>query len=285
MNHQASDIFKALRKSLSVFDTGNVKKGKEIKAIEKISSSATNLKHVLTGDLHPETEIAISTGFNEFIVPLINNLHKLDFEARKDISAAFCRLVRVQVAGRSPTCEFIIGNIVILDNLFSGYDNTIISLNCGTMIRGCIEREEVARLVLNSDIFYKLFAYIESPSFDVATDAFATLKDLLTKHKLITAEFLDRNYDQVMSKYTNLLNSENYVTKRQSLKLLGELLLDKVNFNVMTKYISYSRNLKLMMTLLCDESRSIQFESFHVFKIFVANPHKPEAILKNIKKK
>ena len=62
-------------------------------------------------------------------------------------------------------------------------------------------------------------------------------------------------------------------------KLLGELLLDRANFNVMTKYISEQDNLKLMMNLLKDKSRSIQFEAFHVFKVFVANPNKAKPIL------
>merc|ERR1712137_461762 len=32
------------------------------------------------------------------------------------------------------------------------------------------------------------------------------------------------------------------------------------------------------MNLLREKSRSIQFEAFHVFKIFVANPNKPQSI-------
>jgi len=84
--------------------------------------------------------------------------------------------------------------------------------------------------------------------------------------------------------YTTLLNSPNYVTRRQSLKLLGELLLDRANFNIMTKYISDQQNLKLMMTLLRDKSRNIQFEAFHVFKVFVANPNKPPPILSILSK-
>lgn len=35
----------------------------------------------------------------------------------------------------------------------------------------------------------------------------------------------------------------------------------------MTKYISKPENLKLMMNLLRDNSRNIQFEAFHVFKV------------------
>ncbi|PIO73614.1 hypothetical protein TELCIR_04413 [Teladorsagia circumcincta] len=46
----------------------------------------------------------------------------------------------------------------------------------------------------------------------------------------------------------------------------------------MTRYISNPENLKLMMELLREKSRSIQFEAFHVFKVFVANPNKPRPI-------
>lgn len=72
--------------------------------------------------------------------------------------------------------------------------------------------------------------------------------------------------------------SKDYVTKRQSLRLLGELLLDRANFNVMTKFIGKEENLKLMMKLLVDKSKNIQFEAFHVFKVFVANPNKTQPI-------
>ncbi|MGH0185808.1 UNVERIFIED_CONTAM: hypothetical protein FKN15_019102 [Acipenser sinensis] len=61
--------------------------------------------------------------------------------------------------------------------------------------------------------------------------------------------------------------------------LLGELLLDRHNFTIMTKYISKPENLKLMMNLLRDKSPNIQFEAFHVFKVFVANPNKTQPIV------
>ena len=56
--------------------------------------------------------------------------------------------------------------------------------------------------------------------------------------------------------YTTLLLSTNYVTKRQSLKLLGEILLDRANFNVMTRYIGIEASFDIhldqsyMLTLL-----------------------------------
>jgi calcium binding protein 39 len=64
-----------------------------------------------------------------------------------------------------------------------------------------------------------------------------------------------------------LIQSDNYVTKRQSIKLLGELLLDRANYSVMTKYVDSSEHLKLCMKLLLDDRRMINYEGFHVFKV------------------
>jgi len=153
-----------------------------------------------------------------------------------------------------------------------------IAVTCGSMLRESVRHEHLAKILLHSDDFYNFFNYVEVSTFDIASDAFSTFKDLVTKHKGLCAEFLDVNYDHFFDAYQRLLSSENYVTRRQSLKLLGELLLDRHNFNVMTRYISNPDNLKMMMNMLREKSRSIQFEAFHVFKVFVANPNKPKPI-------
>lgn len=167
-------------------------------------------------------------------------------------------------------------------------------------------------------LFYKFFTYVQNQQFDIAADAFTSFKDLLTSHKILIANFLEKNYEPVMEQYGALLKSDNYVTRRQSLKvcplgrpstnppwrllstsararavsvtpvidaiaflslqLLGELLLDRANFTIMSRYIGDPENLKCMMDMLRDKSKNIQFEAFHVFKVFVANPSKSPAI-------
>ena len=44
-------------------------------------------------------------------------------------------------------------------------------------------------------------------------------QELLTRHKVLCAEFLEQNYDKVFMHYRKLLDSDNYVTKRQALKV------------------------------------------------------------------
>lgn len=84
---------------------------------------------------------------------------------------------------------------------------------------------------------------------------------------MLVASFLVARYDDFLPRFNLLLQSENYVTRRQSLKLLGEILLDRTNFDVMTRYIANPEHLKLLMNLLRDSSKNIQLEAFHVFKV------------------
>lgn len=120
---------------------------------------------------------------------------------------------------------------------------------------------------------------MEVSDFDVASDAYATFKDVLTRHTSLVAAFMDEQYDLFFNGYNALLRSKNYVARRQSLKLLGELLMERSNFKIMSKYIRSPDNLKLIMNLLLDRGKHIQFEAFHVFKIFVFNPNKSPQVL------
>ena len=90
----------------------------------------------------------------------------------------------------------------------------------------------------------------------------------MTKHKPLVATFLQTNFDTFFTKYNSiLLGSESYVTKRQSIKLLGEILLDRANYNVMTQYVDSGEHLKIIMKLLRDDRKMINYEGFHVFKV------------------
>lgn len=191
----------------------------------------------------------------------------------------FSGLLRKAQGNRLPTAEMMESDPSIMQALLKGYDTPNIALNCGLMIREAIRNESLASQLLYSPELYWLFELIESPLFEVASDAFTTFKDVLTKHKALVAEFLRHDYDRFFADYTKLITSDNYVTKRQSLKLLSEILLDRANFHVMTQYISSAENFKVIMQLLRDQSRTIQYEAFHVFKIFVANPNRPKPIV------
>jgi len=251
-------------------------KSKQEKISADVSNTVHGMKVVLYGDEKTEAipeaaELLANEILASDLLPLLSaNLGILGFEARKDLVTIFGNLIRRKNGNRFVTVEYLEKEVAILDAMTLGYEQGEVALTCGQLLRHCLEYETLARYLLYAPSLYKYFQYVEIEEFDISSDAFATLKDLLTKHKTLCAEFLEKNYDTIFQHYTKLLHSVNYVTRRQSLKLLGELLLDRANFNVMTRYISDQDNLKLMMTLLKDKSRSIQFEAFHVFKVFLS---------------
>jgi len=280
------ELVKSTRDAIIKLETTGDKR----KVNEEISRNLVNMKNILYGDGESEpisdqvVQLSQEVYGNDLLQLLVQNIGKFEFEAKKDVAQIFNNILRRQVGTRSPTVEYIATKEEIIFQLINGYDNQDIALNCGIMLRECLRHEPLAKIVLYSQHFWRFFNYVELSTFDIASDAFATFKDLLTRHKGLVAEFLDANYDQVFEHYTQLLVSNNYVTKRQSLKLLGELLLDRTNFNIMSRYITNAENLKLMMNLLRDKSRNIQFEAFHVFKVFVANPNKTPPILDILQK-
>ncbi|GJQ10951.1 hypothetical protein GpartN1_g5628.t1 [Galdieria partita] len=263
---------------------------------ETVSESSGSFSSV---DKEAATEITAIAGDTDFLLLLAQGMQELDFEARKDAAQVFnnilrrCETQRLRTSLKSagspvkPTALDRIANTPqILEALIKGYEHTETALPCGSMLRECIRHETLAEMMLYSDLFGLFLDYIESNNFDVASDAFASFKDLLTKHKQVVSKYLQATYDRVMNDYfRRLLQSSNYVTRRQSLRLLGSLLTERANLSIMRRYISETENLKIVMNLLLDRSQSIQFEAFQIFKIFVANPSKPkeieEILLKN----
>ena len=256
--------------------------------------------------------MAQETYNTDLLYHLVVHIHRLEFESRKDVVQIFNNLLRRQIGSRSPTVEYLVAKPEILFAAFAGYENEDVALNTGMILREMLRYEPLCKILLHSEQcvsssntlldcapltiyrdhlnarFYTFPHYIENTTFGVSCDAYANLKDTLTRHKPMVAEFLDKNYDRFFTSFKTLISSSNYVTKRQSLKLLGEILLDRANFSVMTRYIADEGNLKMMMNMLRNKSKNIQFEAFHVFKVFVANPKKPpqiETILKRNKDK
>jgi len=218
---------------------------------------------------------------------LVVCLGLLEFEARKDVIGIFSALLRLAAAAgmaespsTSEVCsirvlEYVRGHPQIFRLLLEGYGNSEIALHCGLMLRICARHQELVQDFLASGQMLRLVQLASDPRFDISSDAFSSLRDLLLAHKVVSAPYLVANFQDFFILYNGLLQSQNYVTQRQALKLLSEVLLDRSFMKVMLLYIGDDQFLQIHMNLLRNNSKAIQFQAFHVFKIFVANPQKP----------
>ena len=53
------------------------------------------------------------------------------------------------------------------------------------------------RMVLEGPLFAQYFGKVQATNFEVASDAFQTFKELLTRHKPLVGSFLSSHYDEV----------------------------------------------------------------------------------------
>lgn len=297
-----ADLVNELGKQLQMIENHNT--GDEKLSVEDIEASTTKvsetlaaMKFMLYGDADhepkDENRKKLTTQLHEsgLLLKIILRLRTFDFEGKKDGAAVANHIVRR--AAQNGTKVYLIRNMqAIQKSLVAGYDSPESALPSGSILQEIAKQEVLVSALLkeqgDNNVIFQVIGYGDRRNFDIMSDAFTSLKLLTTRHKSLLAKWLEENYDAFFTRFNSLVSSKNYVSRRQSLKLLGEILLERANRIVMIKYISDRENLKLMMTMLKDRSNAIQFEAFHIFKVFVANPNSPypvKLVLWNNKKR
>ncbi|XP_060217741.1 uncharacterized protein LOC132645026 isoform X1 [Lycium barbarum] len=280
-----SELAKAVKDSFNALDSITVAEVKALeKAMEEVEKNIVAMKVMLAGDGEVEpnpdqvSQLTLEVCNEDIIALFIHKLPILGWEARKNLVHCWSIMLKQKVDSTFCCVQYMEKHLELLDFLVVCYDNKEIALHCGSMLRECIKLPSLAKYILESPSFELFFKFVELPNFDVASDAFSTFKDLLTKHESAVSQYLTNNYSEFFEQYEILLTSPNYVTRRQSLKLLSEFLLEPPNSHIMKRYIAEVGHLKVMMNLLKDSSKNIQISAFHIFKVFVANPNKPREI-------
>jgi calcium binding protein 39 len=142
-------------------------------------------------------QLAQETYSTDLLYHLVQHISRFDFESRKDVVQIFNNLLRRQIGSRWPTVEYISGKREVLFAALAGYENEDVALNTGMILREMLRHEPLCKILLYSEQFYKFPHYIETTTFGISTDAYTSLKDTLTRHKPMVAEYLDKNYDRV----------------------------------------------------------------------------------------
>lgn len=245
-----------------------------------------HLKLVLHGDDENDPQpdqislLAQEIYASDTLYNLVLNLRNLDFDLRKDVAVVFLTLLRRRIGCESPTVDYIVhSKPEIVTLLLRGPEHEDAALVCGQILRDCVKYEPINKMVLYHPLFWPLFRYAQLLHFEIATDVFVTLHLLLTVHKPLVAQFLAHNCDNITSHLNALMKSDNYVTKRQSVRLLTEIVLQKLNQQFLMYYFDNALSLKIVMLLLSDKLKNVQLEGFHIFKFFVAKPKKSQKVL------
>lgn len=277
--------------------------GTSAKTEEELARTLSQMKIALQGTPEAETtsdavlQLVSAILTESLLPPLIDAIAALPFEARKDTQTIISNVFRFRSPGSTSNEPDALREVVrqqpqIVVSLCMGYDKRESASACGGILKEALKWDAVAAVILYDEpsedgrvidiyndvdvtapssgkgVFWKFFTWIDKSSFEVSADAFDCFRLVLTKHKNVVSQFISTNFDMFFQKYNDvLIKSESYVTKRQSIKLLGEVLLDRQFYECMCRYVESGDNLKLVMWQLKDDRRMVQYEAFHVFKV------------------
>jgi calcium binding protein 39 len=257
-----------------------------------------------------------STPLLELMPNLLEHMCALPFESRKHVTAVFAYLLVSGLDGSDaalylPIMEDFRSYVEaeydrLMHIIVSGHDvakhgASDVCLHYGTMYRSFLRHPSLYQLLVGTTaraeryVYPFLDSYVHLPNFEVSSDAMESLRLVFTAGgdrvgteasqpmADLVADFFTRDYVAIFDERFNpklLSDTANYMTRRVALQILSTLLLTRSNYNVMIQYVASRENLMLVMKLLRDNSPHITWDAFHVFKVFVANPNKPQEVIK-----
>jgi len=201
-------------------------------------------------------------------VKMLEALPKLEFEAAKDSMRLFNQLLKL---GTSPVSDYIRRNKQVLQLLLDGCGSPDVALQSNDMLRSCTKHAKLVEMLFEADFAVGLMNLAQHQDFDISSDAFCSLRELLMGCKPVAALYLRENSKAFFAAYHELLRSEDYFTKRQALGLIADVLVNPCFVDVVSSYVSNYRFLETNMNLLRDSSKAIQSDAVRVFDVFVTN--------------
>mmetsp|Transcript_5049 Transcript_5049/g.14100 ORF Transcript_5049/g.14100 Transcript_5049/m.14100 type:complete len:221 (+) Transcript_5049:166-828(+) len=177
------------------------------KALEKLSKFLVEMKLEMLGDGEEQPQrdvqqaLAAEVCRQGLMMILCAKLPQLEFEARKDAAMVFGQVLRTEQNGKLLGLEYVKAHQQILSTVIRGYQDSSIALISGVMVRDCTRHKELAQFILSGPLFDLLYGYVELENFEVASDAFQSMKDLLTRHKRMVAEYLQANYEYFFTRH------------------------------------------------------------------------------------
>lgn len=136
-----------------------------------------------------------------FFIGALRHLATLPIEGRKDVTNIFTAFVR---KNSGDIVTHILNNAAVLESLLDGFRNPDTVLLTGQMLRESIKYPHIAYRVFLSPHFWHFFDdYVHSTTFDVASESFNVLKELLTSPSLAEVQdgFFEVNSDIFLQQY------------------------------------------------------------------------------------
>jgi hypothetical protein len=211
---------------------------------------------------------------------VLTHLQLFSASCRHDIVQIYTFVNRNKRSKMIFTAYLLSTNPVILSTLLQNFPDPSVGRTSSTLVQEFIRSEPVCARVLKEKVLHlPMFAFCKSTDFDLATEAFSTVITLFTKHPATAVKHMISKYDEFIELYNTLLRSKQYITVRQALRGMHDILQSKQHFKFLIRYVNDPAQLHVILRSLFGKTQSTKLEAFAIFRIFVANPKKQQGVI------
>jgi hypothetical protein len=170
---------------------------------------------------------------------LLERFDALSFEARKNALSLVGEILVLgeQLGASEEVVQNLQDHVEMLLLLLECCEMPEVALHRELLFRACARHRELATRLLDARAPFRLLELAQHPHFYVSSEAIGSLRELLLAQGNVSSAYLEANFEEFFGSYHALLLGGDYVTQRQLLKLLGEMLLDPEYIHVMLKYV------------------------------------------------
>ena len=224
----------------------------------------------------PENLTKIVTEFSKHvdIVKLILiNMDLFSSENRKYIIEIFGDLMKTN-SDSNPLAVALEPDVeTTIDKILTKFDITGMSIHYSNALKIMTNQKPLIKKFLKIDMFRNLSKFIVNEVFDISSEALSLFEEILFSEnkdvQRINHIFLNEHKVEMMELFMGLFEQDNYLAKREAMKVLHEILLTKGNDDFHDHFVSQKDHLKFTMISLNDDSTAINVEAFHLLVIFL----------------
>jgi calcium binding protein 39 len=272
---------KKLRKALTEFQApGGLRKWKDILTVVNDINESLNgdqfrgqsLSAVINTKLYRDDTVALLVsllpGFDQQIVNAVSTMLQ----------------TTIREFPRESLPDYLMRNQDVLTQLVANLGNPAVSGVCHILFRACMKSRDLMVRLYDAGIVGSFIQNLSGNNFDKLAAAFATYEALLTSHPDVSSDKINAQWEIFQIQFKQLLSSPNYLVQLNFLPVLIKFITLPECRSLFLRYLTDVENLQLIMVLLKSNSRRVVAQAYSVFKLFVINPRRTDAISSALKK-
>jgi len=215
--------------------------------------------------------------YSDIVARIFVNFDVFTTEDKKNIIEIIDELLKIDIDPNPLSESLAKDSKTIIEQMLAKFDAPGMSIHYSNLLKIMTNQNELIGSFLKVEIFKTLSGYVWNTVFDISSEALSLLEEILfSENKDVQKQchtFLNEHPSEMMEIFMHLFEQENYLAKREAMKIIHQILVCKNdNKDFYSYFVSQKDHLRFTMNSLNDESIAITIEAFELLIIFLHAP-------------